>query len=103
MDFQSIVVEFLFKKETATAWVGIVIGKAYGRNKGVGSKALIYLEEQIKAQGLKRVELGVFAFNKPALKLYKKNGYKEFGRIKAFTFWKNKMWTDIRLEKYLSH
>ena len=60
-----------------------------------------YLEEQIKLHRLKRIELGVFEFNKPAIRLYEKAGYKEFARIENFTYWQGKMWQDIRMEKYL--
>ena len=93
--------DHLYKKEAGTAWIGIVIGEGFTRNKGLGTKALAFLERQIKLQGLKRIELGVFAFNKTAIKLYKNCDYQEIGRIKDFTFWQDKMWTDIRFEKYL--
>ena len=91
----------LFKKETGTAWIGIVIGEITARGKGVGTQALGYLEEQIQEQGLKRIELGVFEFNANAIKLYKNMGYQEIGRIDDFTYWQGRMWQDIRMEKYL--
>jgi RimJ/RimL family protein N-acetyltransferase len=91
----------LYKKEPGTAWIGIVIGEESGRGKGVGVPAIQYLEEQIKAQGLKRIELGVFEFNINAIRLYQKLGYQEFARIDGFTYWDGKMWQDIRMEKYL--
>ena len=93
--------QHLFKKETGTAWIGITIGEKDGRGKGIGLTALRHLEAQIKQQGLKRIELGVFEFNTAACKLYQKAGYIEIGRIPDFTFWNNKMWTDIRMEKYI--
>jgi len=91
----------LFKKESGTAWIGIEIGEEIGRGKGIGLLALQYLEEEIKKQGLKRIELGVFEFNTNAIKLYQKLGYKEIVRIEGFTFWQDKMWQDIRMEKYI--
>jgi RimJ/RimL family protein N-acetyltransferase len=91
----------LYKKEPGTAWLGITIGAPEGRGKGIGYLAIHYLEEQIKQLGLKRIELGVFEFNIQAQKLYQKLGYKEIGRIKDFTYWQDKMWFDIRMEKYL--
>lgn len=91
----------LYKKEPGTAWIGITIGESKGRGKGIGYEAIQYLEGQIKKQGLKRIELGVFEFNKQAQKLYQKSGYKEIGSIEEFTFWQGKMWTDIRMEKYV--
>ena len=90
----------LFKKETGTAWIGIVIGEEIGRGRGIGYQAIQYLEEQIKLQGLRRIELGVFEFNANAIRLYQKAGYVEIGRINDFTYWQGKMWQDIRMEKY---
>lgn len=91
----------LYKKETGTAWIGINIGEESARGKGIGAVALKFLEEQIKAQGLRRIELGVFEFNTSAIKLYKKLGYQEIARIDDFTFWQGKLWQDIRMEKHL--
>jgi RimJ/RimL family protein N-acetyltransferase len=91
----------LFKKESGTAWIGIGIGDASARGKGVGTKAMQYLEKQIQVEGLKRIELGVFEFNTNAIKLYKNMGYQEIGRIDDFTCWQGRMWQDIRMEKYL--
>lgn len=92
---------YIFKKEAGTAWLGITLGEEVGRSKGIGYQALQYLEGEIKAQRLKRMELGVFEFNTNAIKLYEKLGYKEIARIDNFTYWKGKMWQDIRMEKYL--
>jgi len=93
--------EQLYLKELSSAWIGINIGEASARGKGIGTQAMEYLEDQIKARGLSRIELGVFEFNTNAIKLYKKMGYQEIGRIEKFTYWQGKMWTDIRMEKRL--
>lgn len=90
----------LFKKVEGTAWVGITIGEKDARGKGIGFKAMQFIEKQILAAGLKRIELGVFEFNRPAIALYQKMGYVEIGRIKDFTFWNGRMWQDIRMEKF---
>lgn len=100
MDYQ-IDPKYLYKKESGTAWPGITIGEESGRGKGIGYHALQYLEDQIKLQGLKRIELGVFEFNTNAIKLFQKLGYYEIARIANFTYWRDKMWQDIRMEKYL--
>jgi RimJ/RimL family protein N-acetyltransferase len=89
----------LYKKDQGTAWIGITIGEPEGRGKGIGFMAINYLEEQIKKQGFKRIELGVFEYNVQAHKLYQKMGYREITRIKDFTFWEDKLWSDIRMEK----
>lgn len=91
----------LYKQATSTAWIGITIGEASARGKGLGVPAMQFLEEEIQKAGFKRIELGVFEFNQPAQKLYMKMGYSEIGRLPGFTYWQGKMWTDIRLEKYL--
>jgi RimJ/RimL family protein N-acetyltransferase len=91
----------LLKKEAGTAWIGVDIGEADARGKGIGHSAMQYLEEQIRFAGYKRIELGVFEFNLNAIKLYQKSGYAEIGRINDFTFWQGKMWQDIRMEKYI--
>ncbi|MBH0229440.1 GNAT family N-acetyltransferase [Halobacillus yeomjeoni] len=91
----------LHKKVPGTAWIGITIGEPEGRGKGVGVEAIRYLEEQINSAGLNRIELGVFEFNERARKLYSKMGYKEIARLADFTFWKDQMWADIRMEKIL--
>lgn len=93
--------EQLYKKEPGSAWIGINIGEESARGKGIGIQAMQYLEEQIKAYGLHRIELGVFEFNTNAIKLYKKMGYQEIARIDDFTFWQGEMWQDIRMEKQL--
>ncbi|MBT3338339.1 MAG: GNAT family N-acetyltransferase [Anaerolineae bacterium] len=91
----------LYRKTPGSAWVGINIGEASARGKGVGTLAMRFLEKEIAELGLKRIELGVFEFNENAIKLYKKMGYKEIGRIDNFTYWDGKMWQDIRMEKKL--
>lgn len=91
----------LLKKERGTAWIGITIGEAHGRGRGIGYQSLAHLEQQIRLQGLLRIELGVFAFNASALGLYHKLGYREIGRVKDFTYWHGRMWEDIRMEKYV--
>ncbi|MDQ0483976.1 GNAT family N-acetyltransferase [Guptibacillus hwajinpoensis] len=91
----------LFKKENGTAWIGITIGEPEARGKGVGSQALGFLEKEIKNQGFHRIELGVFEFNTKAHELYQKLGYKEIARLEDFTYWQGRMWSDIRMEKYI--
>lgn len=91
----------LYKKEMGTAWIGITIGEAAVHGKGIGHAAMQFLEEEIKNQGLKRIELGVFEFNTRAHHLYQKLGFQEIARIKGFTHWDGKMWADIRMEKYI--
>jgi len=91
----------LMKHEPGSAWIGIGIGAASARGKGIGVQAMQHLEDEIRMAGYRRIELGVFEYNVRAIKLYKKMGYEEIGRIENFTYWDGKMWTDIRMEKML--
>ena len=100
MNFQ-IDPDHLYTKVPETAWIGIIIGEKSARGKGVGFLAMEYMEKQIQERRLKRIELGVFEFNIHAINLYKKMGYQEIGRIDNFTYWRNRMWQDIRMEKYM--
>jgi RimJ/RimL family protein N-acetyltransferase len=92
----------LIKKIGKTAWAGIVIGETTAQSKGIGTQALNFLEEQIIHDKADRIELGVFEFNKPALGLYLKSGYKEIGRISNLTYWNGRLWDSIQLEKNLN-
>ncbi|RWZ60571.1 GNAT family N-acetyltransferase [Halobacillus fulvus] len=93
--------QHLYKSEEETAWIGITIGEEAGRGKGIGRKALTFLEQEIKQAGLRRIELGVFEFNVNAYRLYQKLGYREIARLHNFTFYDGKQWADIRMEKYV--
>jgi len=101
MNFQADPIH-LYKKETGTAWIGLVIGEESARGLGIGFLAMKYLEEKIREQKFNRIELGVFEFNIRGIKLYKKLGFQEIGRIADFTYWRGKMWQDIRMEKLIN-
>ncbi len=87
----------IMKKDKKTAWIGIVFPEAKG--KGYGKVAMKFLEEKIKELGIERIELGCFEYNTRAYDFYKKLGYKEIGRLDKFTYYDNKWWQDIRMEK----
>jgi RimJ/RimL family protein N-acetyltransferase len=89
------------QKVAGTAWIGIHIAEKSARHRGIGYDAMMYLESEMRLHGLKRIELGVFEFNENARRLYRNLGYKEIGRVEEFTYWKGKMWPDIRMEKEL--
>lgn len=91
----------LHQKVPDTAWIGILIGDEEARGRGIGTRAMQHLEDEIRDAGLRRIELGVFEFNRGALQLYRKLGYQEIGRIPDFTYWQGRLWEDIRMEKWL--
>ncbi len=99
MDFQ-VNPGHLFKKAPGTAWIGINIGEASARGKGVGRIAFAHLEQHIRSLGLTRMELGVFEFNTPAIRMYRNAGFTEIARLPDFTYWQGQLWADIRMEKY---
>lgn len=49
------------------------------QNKGIGSKVLSHIENQIKDMGYTSIRLDVFSENPYALRLYEKNGYEKRG------------------------
>jgi RimJ/RimL family protein N-acetyltransferase len=91
----------LAKKVKGTAWIGIYIGEKENRGKGAGTYALKYVEGILRSRHIRRIELGVFEFNKQAYRLYERLGYKEFTRLDELAWWQGGMWRDIRMEKYL--
>lgn len=89
------------KKTPKTAWIGIGIGEKQARGRGLGKEAMRFLEQEVLAAGGKRIELGVFEFNAPAIGLYEKMNYKRFETIPNFTWWDGQWWSDFRYEKFL--
>ena len=57
----------------------LVVDEVY-RGSGVGNKLIEYAEKEIKSMGIDEVELYVWEFNKGALNLYEKRGYKSICR-----------------------
>jgi RimJ/RimL family protein N-acetyltransferase len=88
-------------RENQTAWMAIVIGEERARGKGIGYSSMKELERLAKGSNALWAEVGVFEFNARAHALYKKLGYQEITRIENFTYWDNKMWSDIRLVKLI--
>jgi RimJ/RimL family protein N-acetyltransferase len=91
----------LIKRDPKTAWIGIGIGDTRHRGKGAGTLAMQTVEHAVRVLGGRRIELGVFSFNDPAIKFYQKLGYQRFSEIADFTWWNGKWWSDLRFEKYL--
>lgn len=53
----------------------LVVDKNY-RAGGVGDGLIEYAEKELKSMGINEIELYVWEFNKEALKLYEKKGYR---------------------------
>ncbi|MGB0453946.1 MAG: GNAT family N-acetyltransferase [Bacteriovoracaceae bacterium] len=82
-----------------TAWISITIGDKSYWGKGVGKEALNFLETKCFENGAKKIELGVFEFNKRARDFYQHMGYQEIGRVPQFVYYNERKWSDIRMEK----
>ena len=93
--------KYLKKDLPGTAWVSIVIGERKYWGRGYGTAAMCFLEQQARELGCQRIELGVFDFNKRALHLYFKMGFKEIGTRPDFTYFDGVWHDDIRLEKWI--
>ncbi len=91
----------LMKKIKGTSWLGLTIGEKEYWGKGVAKFAMDYFEQESIKLGAKRVELGTFEFNVRAQAFYKKLGFIEFARISNFTYWQDRYWDDVRMEKKL--
>ncbi len=66
-----------------SAVCGIMIGDYRFRDKGFGTEAYrLLLEYGFKTFNLKKVTAYVFCFNHPALRLHRKLGFLEVGRVK---------------------
>lgn len=70
-------------KDNNRALIGLYIGEVRYWNQGLGTEATILaLDYAFNVLNVHKVWLGVFAFNKRALKSYIKAGFKEVGRLR---------------------
>ena len=73
----------LWNNGTAVIYIGI--GDSLSRGKGFGSEALsLTLEFGFQELNLHRIQLNVLSYNKPAVKLYEKLGFKKEGTYREF-------------------
>ena len=91
--------EYLYKKIPVTSWLGLIIGEKEYWGSGAAKLAMEFFESESRKLGAKRIELGVFEFNMRAQAFDKKLGYVEIARLKNFTYWDNRFWYDVRMEK----
>jgi len=76
--------------------LGVSVAKEY-RGEGIGSKMFEVILELAKKElpGMKIFCLEVFAVNNRAMHLYKKFGFKEFGRLPRGIFYKGKYMDEV--------
>ncbi|MCD6580005.1 GNAT family N-acetyltransferase [bacterium] len=69
------------------AMLGIIIGEIEFQNKGYGKEAMVLmLDYAFSELNLHKIVLEVYDFNKKALSLYKKLGFKREGHFKKHSF-----------------
>jgi RimJ/RimL family protein N-acetyltransferase len=83
-------------REKGTAWLGIVVGEARARDRGLGGRFFSLIEDEARKLGARRAEIGVFEYNSRAIRMYERLGYRKIGEIPDFTWWNGRRWTDYR-------
>lgn len=82
-----------FDWTSRSAWVGIGIGDPEYRGKGYGTEAMqLVLRYAFTELNLHRVNLGVFDFNKRAIRSYEKCGFKYEGTEREFIYKDDQRW-----------
>lgn len=82
-----------------TATIGIFIGEEEYRGKGLGTEVIdLLLDFGFNNLRLHNINLAVFDFNEPAIKCYKKLGFKEYGRRHESYYLDGKWHDEIEME-----
>ncbi len=92
--------KYLVSKEENVAWISLAFDKKYF-GKQVIKDSYFLFEELLRKNGYEKIELGVFEFNKRAIKFYEKIGYEKITSLENFTYYDGKWWNDYRYEKKL--
>ena len=92
----------ILTKKANTAWLALVIGEPNYRQCGLGKLILEYLEKSAEASGALQIEIGVFEHNERALHFFRQLGYEPFERRQARTWYRDRLWDEIRMLKNLS-
>jgi RimJ/RimL family protein N-acetyltransferase len=83
--------------------LGISISKDF-RGEGLGSILIEELFEQAqKYLGAKQITLTCFVTNTPAISLYKKMGFQEYGRLPQALQYKDKYLDQVKMYRKLDH
>jgi diamine N-acetyltransferase len=92
--------DYIMKTGYNSCWLGITIGEKGYQGKGIGKRAMDFIEALSIELGFDRLELGVFEYNLNAIEFYKKCGYKQIGVVPKFTFYQGMWYDDLRFEKF---
>ncbi|NWG15483.1 MAG: GNAT family N-acetyltransferase [Chloroflexi bacterium] len=86
-----------------TSWLAVGIGDRAQRGQGYGYEALaLALDFAFLELNLYRVQLTVFEYNEPAIKLYEKLGFRREGAFREFMQRDGRRW-DMHLYGILAH
>jgi RimJ/RimL family protein N-acetyltransferase len=82
-----------------TAEMGIYIGEVASRGRGYGSEATsLLINFAFRVLGLQNIMLRVYEYNEPAIRVYEKAGFREFGRRHQAQFMDGRFWDVILME-----
>lgn len=85
--------------ENGTALFGIFIGDKSYWGKGYGKEATrLIIDYAFNILNLDNVMLKVYSFNRRAFELYKKIGFKEFGRLRECRFFAGEKYDEILMD-----
>jgi len=69
--------------KNGSAEMGIVIGEAVNRGKGIGHEAIQLIQDfAFNRINMNRLQIKVYAFNTKAIRCYRKSGFQEEGRLR---------------------
>ncbi len=91
----------LRRRRPKSAWISVAIADKAAQGRGLGKQMMRILERVARDMGAKRIELGVFSFNRRAQGFYDALGYEEFGVFHAATWWRGKKHDAILMERII--
>ena len=93
----SVGIDILSKRDSRGSF-GIIIGEKEYWSKGYGTETTrLVLDYGFKKLKLNRIELGVFEYNKRAIQVYKKMGFKLEGKLRDHITWKGKFYSTLMM------
>lgn len=86
------------EKRNKKGGIGIMIGNKSYWNSGYGSEAMrILINFGFQKLKLHRIFLDVYEYNKRAIKVYKRLGFKTEGIMKEANYWNGKFWNTYNM------
>lgn len=76
--------------------LGVMVDKDF-RREGIGRFLMEFVLEKIKNMKIKIVTLDSFVINEPAIALYQKLGFQEYGRLPNAFLWRGKYYDEMKM------